>query len=181
MRHPLKKFAILALAALFMLEAWLWDVTGAAIRHVLGWIPYQRLKLWVAARVEHLSPWLTLGVFIIPALVLLPLKFLTLLLFAEGHVLSGIGMALFAKLAGLGVSSFLFTLCKPKLMELRFIRWLYTHCIYWRDRAHVLLAPYKAQLREGMASLRALLPRGKGLEKLRARMHSLRRKQRGNP
>lgn len=173
-RRNLRRSLLFLLALFFILEAWLWDVTGAAVQHALGWIPYARLKLWVAARVEHLSPWLTLCVFIIPALVLLPLKFATLFLLAKGYVLPGIVMALFAKLLGLGVSSFLFALCKPKLMELRFIRWLYTHCVYWRARAHAMVAPYIAGAKAYVAKLRGYFPRSKLFEKLRAHVRKMR-------
>lgn len=170
MRRQLRRLLLFPLALLFIFEAWLWDATGAAIKAFLGWFPYAELKLWVARRIEHFSPWLTLCVFAIPALVLLPLKFATVWLLAKGYVLSGIGMAIMAKLMGLGVSSFLFALCKPKLMQLRFIRWLYEHCIAWRERARLLVQPYMAPIRATMAMLRRLLPRGKLIGKLRARV-----------
>jgi hypothetical protein len=177
-QRAIKKSLLFLLAALFILEAWLWEVTGACIRRAIGWVPYQRLKTYIAEHIVHCSPWLTLGIFIIPALLLLPLKFATLFLLAKGYVLPGIGMALFAKLIGLGVSSFLFTLCKPKLMELRFIRWLYGQCLYWRERAQRLVAPYMTRVREAVVRLRALWPRSKWLEKLRLRVHSLRKQYR---
>lgn len=177
-RRGIKKSLLFFLAALFIFEAWLWEATGACIRRLIGWVPYQRLKNYIAEHIVHLSPWLTLGIFIIPALLLLPLKFATLFLLAKGYVLPGIGMALFAKLVGLGVSSFLFALCKPKLMELRFIRWLYGQCLYWRERAHRLVAPHIERVRGVAARLRALWPRSKWLENLRLRVHSLRKQYR---
>src|ERR1044072_5383785 len=102
MRNILKRMLLFPLALFFLFEAWLWDVTGAAIRAILGWIPYEQLKQFIARRVEHYSPWLTLCVFIIPLLILLPLKFLTLLLLAHKYWLAGVCMAILAKLVGLG-------------------------------------------------------------------------------
>ena len=177
MRRHLKRIALFLLAVVFLVEAWLWDVTGAVIKRALGWLPYAQLKIWVAARVEHLSPWLTLCVFIIPALVLLPLKFLTVFLLAKGLVLPGLAMMLLAKLAGLGISSFLFALCKPKLMELRGVRWLYDHLIYWRERARVMVSPYTNKARALAAQVRALLPQSNFLSSLRSRVHKWRKEQ----
>lgn len=170
MRRQLRRLLLFPLALLFIFEAWLWDATGAAIKYLLGWFPYAQLKIWVAKRIEHFSPWLTLGVFIIPALILLPLKFMTVFLLAKGYVLPGICMAIIAKLMGLGVSSFLFALCKPKLMQLRFIRWLYEHLVYWRERARVLVAPYMAHVRALVATMRGWFPRGNLIGKLRSRV-----------
>jgi len=176
MRRFLKKFPLILLALLFMLEAWLWEVTGAAIRHALGWVPYHQFKAFVAKRVVHLSPWTTLGIFIIPALLLLPLKFATVWLLAHGSVVGGIGMALLAKLIGLGVSSFLFTLCKPKLLQLRFVRWLYNHCVYWRQRARDVIAPYLQSIRRMKQRIRALFPRSNLFQKMRAQVKASRNK-----
>jgi hypothetical protein len=175
MRRVLRKTGLFLLAIIFLLEAWLWDITGAAIKRLLGWVPYHQLKNFIAKRVVNYSPWLTLLVFLIPGLILLPLKFITVFLLAKGYVLGGIATAATAKLAGLGISSFLFSLCKPKLLELRFIRWLYRHCIYWRERARVVVAPYTARAKALVAELRAKLPRGGMLAKVRHRVHSWRK------
>lgn len=170
MRTVIRKPLLLLLAAIFMLEAWLWDITGAAIYRLLGWIPRERLKAAISRSLMGLSPWLTLCIFIIPVLILLPLKILTLWLLTHDHLFAAVGMALMAKLAGLGVSSFLFSLCKPKLMQLRFVAWLYRRCIIWRARAVAAILPYRI----AFAQWRATLPTTKILEKWRLRMHTMR-------
>lgn len=175
MKHRLRKFPIFFLAAFFLLESWLWDVTGRFVAFAVGWISIEHYKRRFAKWIANFSPWLTLTVFAIPVLILLPFKFLALWLLAHGYVWAGLGMILLAKLAGLGVSSFLFLLCKPKLLQLRGVRWLYEACVRLRGRAHALVAPYTEPLRAAIRQLRARFPRSKLLVKLRARMHRFRK------
>lgn len=174
-KKRLRRSLLIFLALLFMVEAWLWDKTGAAIAALLRHLPWERLRLQVERRILHLSPWMTLGVFIIPAMVLLPLKFIALWLIAHGFFLGGVSTVLLAKLAGLGVTSFLFTLCKPKLLQLRGIRWLYEWLLRLRNRAAALVRPYTAHIKRMTRRIRARFPRSKLLEKMRGRVHKTRR------
>ena len=64
------------LALLFLLEAWLWDHLEPLVARVVNLIPWGRLKIWLAQLIRDLPPWATLIVFVIPFIVLLPLKFL---------------------------------------------------------------------------------------------------------
>ncbi len=163
------------LALIFLLESWLWEVTGALVARFIAALPFERFKLWFGNLIQHFSPLATLALFAIPVLILLPLKVVALWLLAKGFVLGGITAILSAKLVGLGVSSFLFALCKPKLLQLRFIAWLYHHCLYWRDRAHALVAPYTRVIRRLMKRLRPETGFSrKLLAKLRRKMHKLR-------
>lgn len=175
MRKRLRKFFLFLLATLFIFEAWLWEACGTIVSAVIRYIPFDRLKRYIADRIEHLSPYATLAVFVIPAAILLPFKLIAVWCFAEGYWLAGIGAVVFLKLAGLGVTSFLFGACKPKLMQLRAIRWLYEHCIYWRDRAYRLVAPYIKAVRRAMRRIRSYFPHSKLLEKIRRYMHNSRK------
>ncbi len=75
MHRMLKPFWVL-LALVFLFEAWLWDHLAPIIAAVVNVVPWGRVKRWLAAAIERLPPWATLIVFVIPLLVLLPLKFL---------------------------------------------------------------------------------------------------------
>ena len=60
----------------------------------------------------------------------------------------------FAKLARLGVTAFIFDVTRPKLLQLGWFRWLYEHMLSWLAKAHALVDPIKAARR---ARLRRLL------------------------
>lgn len=175
MKKKYKRPLLIFVAVIFLLESWLWDVTGAVIARVIRALPFEELKQKISDRIEHLGPFATLGLFIVPVMVLLPLKFMALWLLAQGFVFSGISTILLAKLAGFGVSSFLFTLCKPKLLQLRLIRWLYRHIIYWRARAHDMVKPYTRYVKRIIRLLKPKGDTGKLLAKIRARMHKARK------
>src|SRR3954465_4087783 len=75
MRRMLKPLWIL-LALFFLVEAWLWDHLRPLVAAVVNVIAWDKLKTRLAALVEWLPPWAVLIVFVIPFIVLLPLKFL---------------------------------------------------------------------------------------------------------
>ena len=170
----LRRSLLIPLALLFMLEAWLWDKTGALIARLIVALPLEAFKQRVSRAIEALSPIQTLCIFIIPVLVLLPIKIMALWFLAHGWVVAGIGTIIAAKLAGLGVSSYLFTLCKPKLLLLGWVRWLYEHCLHWRELAAKLVRPYTNFIHQYRKKLARRFPRSKLVEKLRARMHKAR-------
>lgn len=171
MKKKYRRPLLILLALIFLVESWLWDKTGAAVAWLLRTLPIERLAKAFLAKIETLSPIQTLGVFIIPVLVLLPLKFAALYLLSQGFIFSGISTIILAKLAGFGVTSFLFALCKPKLLQLRWVRWAYEHCLYWRDKAHELVKPYMRFIKRYITAIKQRLGRRNLLGKVRREMH----------
>ena len=163
-------------AIVFLVESWLWEKTGACISRILFLLPIDDVREKITVFVRKLSPYQTLGLFIIPALVLLPLKFLALWLLAKGWVFTGVSTILLAKLAGLGVTSFLFALCKPTLLEIRWVYWLYHKCVHWRGKASLLVKPYTRYIKRLISRFKFHGSSGKLFAKLRRKMHSSRSK-----
>jgi len=64
------------LALLFLLEAWLWDHLEPLVARVVNLVPWGRFKDWLRRAIANLPPWAALFVFVIPFILLLPLKFL---------------------------------------------------------------------------------------------------------
>lgn len=158
MRKAIKRAFLIFLALLFLFESWLWRETGRAIAWLVQHIPMERFKHLVTHYVSGLSPLATLGVFVIPAIVLLPLKVTAVWLLAKGYVIGGISTVLLAKAIGLGISSFLFALCKAKLLQLRAVRFVYEICIYWYSKAKQIAAPYMAAISHSIADIKRMLP-----------------------
>jgi len=75
---------LIFLAILFLIEAWLWDRLEPIVAWIVDRIPLQRLKRRIAASIDHLPPPATLAVFIVPFVVLLPLKLFAIWLITEG-------------------------------------------------------------------------------------------------
>lgn len=159
----LKRVLFLILALVFLFESWLWDTTGSVIEKLITKLPLQPLKHWVAERVSALNPWATLFVFIIPAVVLFPLKLLAMWLMTKGQVLLGLGLVIIAKCIGFGVSSFLFHVCKPQLLQLSWVRIVYHALVRWKELATAYLAPYTRKACTIIDEIKKKMPRGRVL------------------
>ncbi|SRR6266508_2639909 len=146
MRRLLRPFLIL-LALVFLFEAWLWQHLAPLVAWVVARIPLRVLKAKIAAAIARLPPAATLIVFIVPVLLLLPLKFLGLWMLAHGLWLGALGVLALAKVVSLGVTAFIFDLTRPKLLQLAWFRWLYEHVMVWLDWAHALIDPIKRRLK----------------------------------
>ena len=115
----------IVLALLFLLEAWLWDHLEPLVARVIGLVPWGRLKGWIKCTIESLPPWAALGVFIVPFIVLLPLKFLEVYFLATRNWLGAGLVLILAKLLGLGVTAFVFDATRDKLLQMAWFARMY--------------------------------------------------------
>jgi hypothetical protein len=145
MRTITRPFWIL-LALIFLFEAWLWERLRPIVAWIVDCISWAALRARVAAAIGHLPPYPMLLVFLVPVVLLAPLKFLGLWLLARGSWLGAMGTLVFAKVAGIGVTSFIFEVTRPTLLRLPWFRWLYAHVLDWLARAHALIDPIKNEV-----------------------------------
>lgn len=125
-RHPtlrhLLQSPLIYIAALFLLfEDWLWDVCVRLIHAIAAWPALKALEL----RIEALPPYGALSIFILPTIVLLPVKIMALVAIAGGHVAVGLAVFVAARVGGAAVVARLYTLTRPSLLTLA-----------WFARAH---------------------------------------------
>jgi hypothetical protein len=146
MRRLLKPLWVL-LALVFLFEAWLWTHLAPVVAWIVALAPWQALKDRFALLVERLSPTATLGVFVIPVILLLPIKFLGLWLLARGSWLGAMATLALAKVVSLGVTAFIFDVTRPKLLQIAWFRRLYDRVLIWLAWAHAQVDPIKARLR----------------------------------
>jgi hypothetical protein len=146
------------------------------------------LKARLAAWIERLPPAATMLVFLIPVLLLLPVKFLGLWLLARGAWIKAAGTLVLAKIASMGVTAFIFGLTKPKLLQLGWFRWVYVRVVAALAWAHRQIEPFKQRVRAWaratvapfVARLRAFAAARGGDGRLWRRLLRLRRRvQRG--
>ena len=147
MRRVLRPLWIV-LALLFLLEAWLWDHLEPIVARAVNLIAWGKLKQKLARAIENLPPWATLIVFVIPLLVMLPLKFLGAYFLATRNWLGAAVILTLAKLLGLGVTAFVFDVTRDKLLQLAWFRGMYDWFIWLRDWAHVQTEPVRERIRQ---------------------------------
>src|SRR5262249_3270863 len=130
MRRLLRPLLVL-LALVFLFEAWLWTHLAPIVAWLVARIPLRAIKASIAAWIERLPPAATLVVFIVPVVLLLPLKFLGLWMLAHGLWLGALLVLALARLVGVGVTAFIFEVTRPKLLQLAWFRRLYDRVMIW--------------------------------------------------
>ncbi len=157
------------LALLFLLEAWLWDRLQPIVARIVGVIPWGWIKPALIRLVDRLSPQATLVVFVVPFIILLPLKFLEFWLLAHRQWVAAITVLVLAKLVGLGVTAFIFEVTKDKLLQIAWFRRLYEFFLWARDWAHEKIEPITRLLREW--SDQTIKPVARRLRRWRRMLH----------
>lgn len=145
----------LLLAALFLAEAWLWDRLTEFGRWLRAFLPFEAFKAWAAARIATLPPWAALLLFIIPVLLVQPIKLVSLWLILRGHFVLGAFGFVGIKVVGFGAVAFLFDLTRDKLLSIRWFAWAYGYVIWLRHIASAFIAPYKLALKKAVGRLKA--------------------------
>jgi hypothetical protein len=167
LRNRLLSPLVYLAALLLLLEDWFWDLGLRLVNHVVSWPPWKALE----RRIVALPPYAALCAFVLPALMLLPVKLLALLAIASGHPISGISVIVVAKVGGAALVARLYVLTKPTLLSLPwFARWhdkFMTLKDHWVGRLKATDAFRRASMLSAMmrgaarAALARLRPRGR--------------------
>lgn len=146
---------LIYLAALLLLcEEWLWHTGDRAMQLLARLPPLHALEHAIRA----LPPYCALAAFVLPALLLFPVKLLALLAIAHGHAWSGVAVIVLAKLGGAAAVARIYALTRPALLTLGwFARW-HGKFIAVKDRwiARLQATPAWLRLRALSVRLRAL-------------------------
>ncbi|HEY8906819.1 MAG TPA: hypothetical protein VIM63_12345 [Rhodoferax sp.] len=135
--HLLKSLFGWLLALLILFEEWGWE----PLQRALAWVGQLPGLRWIEARVQALPPYGALAIFLLPTLLLVPVKLLALWLLGQGKVLTGTLVILAAKLVGTAIVARLFNLTRATLMQLAWFARLYTRWTAWKE---TLLAQVRA-------------------------------------
>jgi hypothetical protein len=143
------KPAMILLAALFLIEAWIWDGCVALSRRIAALIPWTAFKRRVQRMIAFLPAPVVLVLFAVPFAIVELIKPVLLWVAATGHAVVGLTGYVIAQFLGLGVVAAMFDLTRDKLMEIPAFVWCYDKVMVFHHFADRLLAPYKeAALRE---------------------------------
>lgn len=117
------------LALLILFEEWGWDPLQRALAR-LGRLPLLRQ---IEGLISRLPPRAALVVFLLPMLLLLPIKLAALALIARGQPILGALVIVAAKLVGTATVARLFALTRPALMQLAWFARLYLRWAGWKS------------------------------------------------
>jgi hypothetical protein len=158
------------LAVIFLIESWIWDHVKDWLRRLERALGLERLEPWLAAFVARLSPEMTLALFAIPMIAVLPFKFAALALLTNGHVVLGLVFIFLVKSLTLGVEAFLFDICRDKLLQMEWFGRFYSLVLDVRVCAAMLVTPLKSRAAEAWRRIRdyaASFSKGEGQELIR--------------
>lgn len=125
---PLYFFA----AVIVLLEDWLWD----DLQRLAQWLGRLPVFHQFEALVVRLPPTGALGLFLVPTVLLFPVKLAALWFISGGHAVMGIATMVAAKVAGTALVARIFKLTKPKLLTFRWFAWLYRHITEFKMRIY---------------------------------------------
>ena len=155
--NRIPKPVMMALAAVFLFETWIWEACVALGRQLAELLPWDELKSSVRRGIDGLPPPAALLVFLIPVAIVEPLKIFCLGLFAHHHYVLGVVGFIALKFIGFGLIAFVFDLTRDKLLSMPWFVVVYDKLMAFHAYAHDLMAPAKAALLAAMREWRERL------------------------
>jgi hypothetical protein len=185
MKHRVRRTALLALAMVFLVVAWVWDWLIACARFLVGIVPWQRFKHALVGLIDRLPAPLVLLIFLVPFLIVEPLLVVATVAVAMGYVVSGAVAWIVLKLLAVSLIPAIFDLTQHRLMTMPWFASCYGKVVAFHDYADRIVAPYKlaAQriLREWRSRAVVATMRAPGLAQLAARFAARKRAASGRP
>jgi muconolactone delta-isomerase len=171
---------MIALAALIMfLEEWVWDHLAA----LMAWLARAPVLRWLESRIAALPPYPAIGLFVLPGLLLMPVKIFALWLIAQSHAVAGAGVFVAAKVIGTAIVARLFAICRPTLLTVRWFRAVYEWLVRLKARLYHSMpwqkvVAWKNRIRERWRKFTAPWRGGRLKRRWRAVFYLMRRKLR---
>jgi hypothetical protein len=179
-----RRTALLVLAMVFLVVAWVWDALIAVGRRIAGFIPWARFKQSFAGLVDRLPAPLVLLIFLVPFLIVEPLLVVATIAIAMGYFVLGVIAWIVLKFLAIALIPAIFDLTKPKLMTMPWFVRAYEKVMAFHDYADQIVAPYKhaaaAVLRQWRMRASTVTRRVPGLAHLAARF-AARKRASGRP
>jgi hypothetical protein len=139
-RHWIASWFVGAIALLFLIEEWLWHGLKQAMA-LLGRLPGLR---GLERRISKLPPAWAAAVFLAPSSLILPIKLFAVKMIATGHILSGAGVILAAKIAATALFARIYVLTQPALMRVAWFVRLHATVLRWRVWVHAQVESHPA-------------------------------------
>jgi hypothetical protein len=119
-------------AVVVLLEDWLWDDLQRLAQY-LGRLPvFHQLEAFVV----RLPPTGALAIFLVPTVLLFPVKLAALWFMSGGHVALGVLTMVAAKIAGTALVARIFKLTKPKLLQFLWFEKIYQRITLFKMRIY---------------------------------------------
>src|ERR1700678_1916064 len=140
-RFRVRRTALLALAMVFLVVAWVWDGLVAVGQALASFVPWARFKQAFAKLVDRLPAPLVLLIFLVPFLIVEPLLVVATVAIAMGYVVSGAIAWIVLKILAVGLLPAIFDLTQHKLMTMPWFARAYEKVAAFHRYADEIVAP----------------------------------------
>ena len=124
--RAVRSLLLVMAAVVIFIEEWGWRPLTALAARVARWPPLERLE----ARIQTLPPRWALALFLVPAVLLFPIKLLALWFIHQGRTALGVAVIVLAKLVGTALVGRLFILTERQLSH---YAWFSRALAWWRE------------------------------------------------
>ena len=136
MSRVFKPFVFMAAAIYFLMDVVFFTLFKPVFRRLADYWVFESLRAWIVS----LRPYPTLALFIVPVILLEPVKPVAAYLTATGHVVGGLMVLIVGELLKLLLIERLFRVSRDKLMSIPVFAWCYDKFCQGQDRVISLLA-----------------------------------------
>lgn len=151
---------VVVLAAIyFLLDA----LVLSLLRPLLKWFSHLRVFQAVGRWIKSLNPYATLPIFLIPLVILEPVKPLCAYLVVTGHFVPGVVLLICGEVLKITIVERIFHIARPQLMKIEAFAWTYNFVVEWLMWLQAL-PPWqtiKRRVAEFKYWMRKLKPRGR--------------------
>lgn len=121
MNRILKPFVFLVAAIYFLVDAVFLTIARPVARRLADLWIFDRLRAWIVS----LRPYPTLALFMVPVVILEPVKPVAAYLTATGHIMAGLAVLLAGEILKLVLIERLFSISRDKLLSIAAFAWCY--------------------------------------------------------
>ena len=145
-RRGLRLLALLLLVPYFLVDA----LFASALRPLFRWLGRQKFIAGIARWLAGLGPYPTLALFLVPVIVLEPVKPIGFWLMATGHFWGGLLFIAVGEVIKIVTVEQLFHFSRAKLLTIPLFARVYWFVVFWLDRLRAL-PPWRAAVAVAMA------------------------------
>ncbi|MBS0540116.1 MAG: hypothetical protein JSR47_15220 [Proteobacteria bacterium] len=139
MRHPLKRALELLLvplaAAIVFFEQVLIRMLNVLTAALARWSPIAAIEAWLKKQ----PPGIALCAFVMPSILILPIKFSAIFFAAHHRFFLAIAAVVIGKMLATAIVARLYVVLKPTLMTIPWFARVDTWFFYWRDQAYAFV------------------------------------------
>ena len=123
----LEPFVIVVAAVYFVIDAFALSILKPLLRKIANLKLFKFIAPWIAS----LGPYPTLALFVVPLVLLEPIKPLSAYLAASGHITLGVLAVIFGEILKIAIVERIFHIGRDKLMTIKAFAWIYNLASEW--------------------------------------------------